>query len=312
MKERIKNYIVQSQLYQIMVTILKKIRLRKRNVSLYSIVIILYRKIRKDELLDRSYSVAFSFTLAIFPLIIFLFTLVPYIHNFVPEIDVDTIMEFLQSVMPPTTYNAASSTIKDIISRQRGDLLSFGFLLAFFLATNGVLSLMSIMNRIHKTVENRGFFKSRLIATFLTFILAFVLFTSILLLIAGQVILEFMVDNGIILESLTVYLIIILRFIVVFIIFQLAISFIYYFGPAVHDKLHFFSPGSVVATLLSIAVSFGFSYYITSFGTYNKIYGSIGALIALMIWLSMLSLILLIGYELNAAIDKASRKDYSG
>ena len=311
MKERIKHYITHNRIYLLIVAVLKKIRLRKRDVSLYSIIAILYNKIRKDELLDRSYSVAFSFTLAMFPLIIFLFTLVPYIHQYIPELEVSTIMEFLEEVMPQTTFAAASSAIEDIISRQRGDLLSFGFLLAFFLATNGVLSLMSILNRIHKTVENRGFIKQRLIAIFLTFILAFVLFSSILFLIAGQIALEFMVDNGLILEDYLVYLFVILRFLVVFLIFQLAISFIYYFGPAVHDKLHFFSPGSVMATLLSMAVSFGFSFYINNFGTYNKIYGSIGALIALMIWLSMLSLILLVGYELNAAIDKASRKDFN-
>ena len=310
MKERIKELIFRNRLFNLLVDILKRIRLRKRDISLYSIIVILIRKIRNDELLDRSYSVAFSFTLAMFPLIIFLFTLLPYIHHYIPSLDSDTIMEFLQEVMPETTFRAASSTIKDIVSRQRGDLLSFGFLMAFFLATNGVLSLMGIFNRIHRTVENRSFIKSRLIAIMLTFMLAGVLFISILLLVAGQIALEFMVNNGFLLENYQVYLFVFLRFLTVFIIFQLVISLIYYFAPAVHDKLHFFSPGSILATLLSMAISFGFSFYISNFGTYNKIYGSIGALIALMIWLSMLSLILLIGYELNAAIDKASRKDY--
>ncbi|HMQ00712.1 MAG TPA: YihY/virulence factor BrkB family protein, partial [Cyclobacteriaceae bacterium] len=103
-------------------------------------------------------------------------------------------------------------------------------------------------------------------------------------------------------------LLLISRFIVIFVVFFLAIAFIYYLGPAVHYNWRFFSWGSFVATFLCIAISYGFSYYITSFGTYNKIYGSIGALIALMIWQQLLTIVLLFGYEINASIHEASTK----
>lgn len=92
---------------------------------------------------------------------------------------------------------------------------------------------------------------------------------------------------------------------IIFVVYLITISIIYYFAPAIHKKWQFFSPGSLIATLLCIAVSFGFSYYINSFGTYNKLYGSIGAMIAMMVWLFMLSVILLLGFEFNASIDKA-------
>ena len=310
MIEKLRSLIMLSPGYQVLIGILKSIKLKKRNTSLYNILVILINKIWKDELIDRSYGVAFSFTLAIFPLIIFLFTLLPYIHQVIPEVDAATIMDFLESTIPPATYATVSNTIEDIVGRQRGGLLSFGFFLAIFLATNGMLSLINVFNKIHKTVESRGFLKTRLIATGLTFMLASVLLLAAILLIAAQIVVEFMLENGLILESFHVSLFQISRFTVILIIFQLTISCIYYFGPAVHDRLHFFSPGSIFATFSAIGASFGFSYYVTNFGTYNKLYGSIGALIAMMLWLSILSLILLVGFELNASIDKASRKDF--
>ena len=107
------------------------------------------------------------------------------------------------------------------------------------------------------------------------------------------------------LDDYVVTLLLLVRFIVIFIVFFLAISFIYYFGPAVHYNWRFFSIGSLLATLLCLAVSYSFSFYITNFGTYNKLYGSIGVLIALMVWQLILSIVLLVGYELNASIHKA-------
>ncbi|MFM9075741.1 MAG: YihY/virulence factor BrkB family protein, partial [Bacteroidota bacterium] len=95
-----------------------------------------------------------------------------------------------------------------------------------------------------------------------------------------------------------------LRFGVVFIGFFLSISCIYYFGPAVHYNWRFFSAGSVMATLGSLAVSYGFSAYVTRFGSYNKIYGSIGVLIAMMVWIQLLATVLLLGYELNATLHQ--------
>ena len=87
-----------------------------------------------------------------------------------------------------------------------------------------------------------------------------------------------------------------------FVVFFVAISFIYYFGPAVHYNWNFFSIGSMIATLGCLAISYGFSYYVSNFASYNKVYGSIGTLIALMVWVQLLTMVLLIGYEINASL----------
>jgi membrane protein len=139
--------------------------------------------------------------------------------------------------------------------------------------------------------------------------LAIVLFIAMFLLVIGQQVIDFLqAAPWIDVDSYVFILVFALRFIVLFFIFVVAISSIYYLAPAIHDRWQFFSPGSLTAAFLSLIVTFGFTFYINNFGTYNKFYGSIGVLIALMIWLSLLSVIMLIGFEINASIDKSSRQ----
>lgn len=305
MKKKIEESIKNSQGYHTLLDILKSIKLKKRNISVYDILVVFVKKVKRDEIVERANSVAFNFTLAIFPAIIFLFTLIPYIH-YPPQLDV-RIMRFLKDVMPYSLYDAAASTIEDIVSKPRGGLLSLGFILALYLATNGMSSLMRAFNKCYRTVDKRSFLKTRLIATALTFTLAFELFFAIILLIVGQLFIT-VLDDYIQIKDYVVHLIVVLRFIVVFIVFLTGISCIYYLAPAVHNRWRFFSFGSFIATLLSLCVSYGFSFYINNFATYNKLYGSIGALIAIMVWLSILSVVLLLGFEINASIDQATRE----
>lgn len=280
------------------------------NVSLYKIVKLFTRNLMQDEIVGRANGVAFNFILAIFPAVIFLFTLIPYVSSFVPEVNTQSIMDFLAHFLPASMYDVIASTVLDIVSNQRGGLLTFGFLFALYLATNGMMALMRAFNACYKTDDRRGGFKMRMIATFLTLNLAFVLFLAIVLLVVGQLVLNYLLSN---LSEFTwvtdvnVYLLFVLRFIVIFVVFFLAVSTIYYFGPAIHYNWRFFSIGSFLATLVILIISYGFSYYITHFGTYNKVYGSIGVLIALMIWIQLITVVLLIGYELNASIHDAAR-----
>lgn len=228
----------------------------------------------------------------------------PYIHQVIPAVDTASIMAFLSEWIPENMFNVIDHTIEDIIGNSRGGLLTFGFVFALFLASNGIMSLMNAFNAIYQTKENRSWLQMRLTATGLTLMLASVLMLSIVLLVVGQIILNFINNLAIPFEELPVNIntVLILRFVVLFLVFLIAISFIYYFGPAVHYKWNFLSIGSFVATLLGLGVSYIFTFYIANFGTYNKLYGSIGVMIALMVWLFLLSLSLLIGYEINASL----------
>lgn len=292
---------------------LKRIKFKNHdNLSLYKFLKIFLYNINEDEIMDRSYGVAFNFILAIFPAIIFLFTLIPYVSVYFPEITTATIMEFLQEVIPENMYAAVSTTVLDIVSNQRGGLLTFGFLLALYLSTNGMAALMRAFNACYRTVEKRNWFKMRLTSTGLTLMLAFVLLLAIALLIVGQFALNYTTTHlekfsHLNLDAYTIYLLFMLRFVVIFIVFFVAISFIYYFGPAIHYNWSFFSIGSFVATLAVLGISYGFSFYITNFSSYNKVYGSIGALIALMAWVQLITLVLLFGYEINASLHYARK-----
>jgi len=299
---------------------MKNIRFaRHEDVSLYRIVKRFLHNLQDDEIMDRANGVAFNFILAIFPAIIFLFTLIPYVTRYFPEINRESIMDFLQGLaesgfMPPSLYETASTTILDIVSNQRGGLLTLGFLFALILSTNGMLALMRAFNACYKTIENRSAFKTRVIATALTINMAIVLFVTVLLLVGGQFAIEYVLTNvqdftSFNLSSWQVGLIFSLRFLIIFVTFFITISTIYYFGPAIHYNWRFFSIGSMIATLLSLAVSYGFSYYITNFGTYNKVYGSIGVLIALMVWVQLITVVLLVGYEINASIHDSIRAE---
>ena len=285
---------------------LDRIRIGKKKTPFFEIIKIFLISLEKDDIIERAKSVAYNFTLAIFPAIIVLFTLIPYVP--IPNLQ-ETVMDFVDQ-LDLSMIEAVRSTVEDIISKPRGGLLSFGVIFSLYLSTNGMMSLITTFNHFYKTKYSRGFFRTYAIAFFLTILLILVLTIANILLIGGEIALNFLLDIGVLNTDFLLYLIIGLRFILLVLIFQLMISLIYYFGPAVEDRFVFINTGSVIATLLSIAASYGFSYYLTNIAAYNKFYGSIGAVIAFMIWLFLLSVILLLGYVINASIDRANKEDY--
>ncbi|RAW02804.1 YihY/virulence factor BrkB family protein [Pseudochryseolinea flava] len=310
MKYKHKRLLLQFNPARGVFTWMKRVRFQKyENVSLYKIFRLFIQNLMDDEILDRANGVAYNFILAVFPAIIFLFTLIPYANNFFADVTTETIMARLGEVMPPSMFEVISPTVLDIVSNQRGGLLSLGFVFSLYLSTNGTLALMRAFNACYRTVERRSGFKTRLIATGLTINLALVVFLAIVLLVVGQLVLDYITQLAWFdLSDFTVFLLFSVRFLVIFIVFFIAISTLYYFGPAIHYNWRFFSIGSFVATLLTIAVSYGFSYYVTNYSTYNKVYGSIGVLIAIMVWIQLITVVLLIGYEINASIHNAIRK----
>ncbi len=287
---------------------LKKIKFKRYgNLSLYKFLKIFFHNISEDEIMDRSNGVAYNFILATFPAIIFLFTLTPYINKFFSVINRAAIIQFMGDYLPASMNDTISTTVLDIVSNQRGGLLTIGFVFALYLATNGMMALMRAFNACYRTVERRNPFRMRLTATGLTFMLAVAILLAVTLLIVGQLVLNYMMANlaqfsSLNVDGYTIQMLFVLRFAVIFIVFFISISFIYYFGPAVHYNWNFFSIGSLLATVAIILVSYVFSIYITNFGSYNKVYGSIGALIAMMVWIQLITMILLFGYEVNASL----------
>lgn len=273
--------------------------------SWYDVLGIFVNRIIHYDIDQRATSVAYGFTLALFPLILFLFTLIPYIP--IPNLDVK-IMEFLHEFIPAGIFEFAEQTIMDIVSRPQAGVLSFGFLLAIYGATNGMVSLMRSFNMINGKEESRSFFQTRATAIMLIVMMALVLFLSVLLVIVGDAVMKFVTDLEIIADAWMIMMVNLLRYAISFFSLAFGVAIIYRFAPDIRLRMKFFNFGVFLASTLIILSTFGFSYYLSNFSTYNKLYGSIGTIIALMLWLYLLALILIFGYEVNVTIQEARLK----
>ena len=287
--------------------IFKRLYLVGNTVTYYSVFKIFRTKLREDEIFERSLAVAFSFTIASFPLIIFLFTLLPYINAWIPEIDSEKILIFLQNIMPENMFSITKNTILDLVETKRGGLLSFGVISSIFLSSNGFNTLIKTFNSCHRIRENRSFYETRLIAMLLTFIFFIVTIVAIVLSTLGDFIINIILEYNVF-KDVEYYTINIYKLISLFISFYLLITSIFYFAPVKHNKWTFISSGSIISTIGCVIISLAFSYYIINFPTYNKLYGSIGILIAYMGWVYVISSIILVGFEWNTSIDIAINK----
>ncbi|MGY6520719.1 MAG: YihY/virulence factor BrkB family protein [Mongoliitalea sp.] len=286
--------------------LLKKFHLGNPDQNLYDVGRIFIEQLKKDEINERASAMAFNFTIAMFPLLLFLLNIIPYIGLFFPSVTTQNILMFIAEIIPSAIYNEAESTIMDIVSKPRQSLLSLGFFLALFLATNGVVSMMSAFNAVYKTKENRSFFTTRAIAVSIVFVLVLSIIGAVLIMIIGSSILYAISEWEIVSSNLYYYLLAGFRFLVLLSLFTIATAYIFRFAPAVHDKWRFFSAGSLTAGFLITMGFYLFSYYLNNFANYNKLYGSIGAMIAVMLWLLITSLIILVAFEINVSLDKAA------
>jgi membrane protein len=249
----------------------------------------------------RATSLAFSFFLALFPSIIFLFTLIPYIpiDNFQ-----DQLFNLLQSVMPKSAFEAAEETITDIIEKPRSGLLSFGFITALYFSTNGFNAMINAFNETYHTIETRHPLWQRLISLLMVFVTVSMITLAITLIVVSEIGLSKLIRE----DKTLYYLLLFGKWTVLLILCFCLISFNYYIGPKRKKGWRFFSAGSMFATILIAGASFAFAYYVNNFGEYNKLYGSIGTLIVIMLWIYINSLILLLGFDLNASIHSAKSK----
>lgn len=274
------------------------------NVPIYYVADFFFTGLHKGSLNTRATSLAFSFFMALFPSVIFLFSLIPFVP--IPNFQ-DELLDLIKNVLPNDAYVAARSTIIDIVKHQHSGLLSFGFLLALYFTTNGFMALIKGFNSSYHVSEKRSPLKQRMVALILTFIMSFLLITATLLIIFSEIAIKFLTTNDLLKSKTQVILLVSGKWFIVLSVFFLSISFLYYYGPAVKKRWRFVSAGSTFASSLSILTSIGFAFFVNNFGQYNTIYGSIGTLIVIMLWIYFNSYILLLGFELNASIDNAKK-----
>lgn len=272
-------------------------------LSLYDIAIFYFKGLFEGAITTRAGSISWSFFIAIFPAIIFFFSLIPFvpIDGFQSEI-----FRIMEDVLPPTTYDLARTTIDDILNHRRGDLLSFTFIATIFFATNGTMSLISNVSITFHQIDNRVFWQQYLVALTLTVALGVLVLIAVAAILFGENLSAWMIDRHY-LPDASGTLLQIARYLILFATVLIFISLIFYYGPTKKKEWGFFSPGAVLATLLIVVTSAAFGVYIDNFNNYNKLYGSIGTLLVIMLWIYINSLSIVVGFELNASIAGARK-----
>ena len=274
------------------------------NLSVYAVTVSLINEFLEDSLVNKASALAYNFLLALFPGTLFLFTLIAYIP--VDQFQ-EKLLELLHTILPTYAYLAFETTIEDIIKHQNAGLLSLGFVTALYFATNGVSNLMRAFNNSSLILEKRTWLKRRVIAMLLTIVITIALIIAIAIMIAGEGVIGYLQAHIASKSHFWIHVLTVSRWVIIVTIFFVTISLLYRYGPSHKLKWPFLNPGSILATGLAILTSLGFTYYINHFASYNKIYGSIGTVIVVMLWLFLNSAILLIGFELNASIDLSKR-----
>lgn len=271
-------------------------------VSVKQFLLDLNRQISDDNVFNGAAALGFYLTLAIFPAMILLLSIIPYlpIHN------VDkAIMDLLGQALPKEASGMITGVVEQVTGERHGGLLSFGLLATLWAASSGMYAIMQQLNITYHVKEARSFLRARATALLLSLLFLLLVIGAFSLVVLGGVIQGWIGDrlgfSSVLLTAFTVF-----RWVVIVLALLLGFALIYYYGPNVEQKFAFITPGSVLGVLLLIVASLVFAVYTSNFGNYNATYGSIGAVIILMLWLYIAGLVILIGSEINALLEHYS------
>jgi membrane protein len=289
----------------VIIAFFKKVKVPTlEGMSLYDVLEMYVIGIVEGALTTRASGIAYSFFMAIFPFLLFVLTLIP----FIPIDGVqEGLLSIIEDVLPPKTYDAVDSVLVDIIKNQYGGLLSFGFIGSIFLMTNGINAIFGGFEYSYHVKLVRNAFRSYFIAMAVSLLIVFFLIITILMIVFFELILKDLVTLGW-LEDNLIWLQLTRGLIFIVMIFS-TVSILYHFGTKEGKHSKFFSPGAVLTTILSILTFYLFSFYINEFAKYNELYGSIGTLLILMLFIWLNAIILLLGFELNASIYSLRRRN---
>lgn len=252
----------------------------------------------------RSSAIAFNFFLAMFPALLFILALIPYIPilNFQTEL-----IGLIEELVPENIFDAIEGTILNIAMTPRGGLLSIGFITTIVLVSNGVTAVIKAFNASINVHENRTFIGLRVSSLIMMALITLLISIAIALLIFGRTILGILISKHILYGTFSKVVFYIVQWLIILTLCFASVSVIYYFAPAKHTKMGFVSIGSMASTTLLLLTSAAFGFYLSNFSQYNELYGAIGTIIAILVWLNLNAYILLLGFELNLSIAEAHK-----
>ncbi|AMC10362.1 ribonuclease BN [Lutibacter profundi] len=288
------------------VRLVKKIKIPGlHGMSLYDVIEMYVIGIVKGALTSRAGGIAFSFFMALFPFLLFILTLIPYvpIEGFQKDF-----LFMIEQLLPPNTANSVQEVIADIANNRYGGLLSFGFIASVFLMTNGVNAILGGFEYSYHVTEMRNILRQYFIAMGMAILLSFILVLTVAVSIYFEIGINDLKSNGWLEDE--VFWIEKGRFLFFVILIFVSVSLLYKYGTKEVKNHAFFAPGSILTTLLTLVMFKVFAIYVLKFATYNKLYGSIGTLLVLMLFVWINSIILLLGFELNASINRLRKSHF--
>jgi membrane protein len=299
MSKEIEDKLEKIPVVNILVRFGKKIKVPGlEGMSLYDVIEMYIIGIIEGALTTRAGGIAFSFFMAVFPFMLFILTLIPYIPI---EGFQDGLFSFIKDILPPQTFEAVNVVIGDIINNQYGGLLSFGFLLSIFLMTNGVNAIFGGFEYSYHVTEVRNIFRTYFISLGVSLLTSFFLIVTITLVIGYQVALSKIDENGW-LHTDDLNLFYYGRGFLFLVMIFTIVSLLFRYGTKQGKETRFFSVGAILTTILSLCTFYLFGIYVVKFAQYNQLYGSIGTLLILMLFVWLNAIILLLGFELNASL----------
>ena len=241
----------------------------------------LYTCIDEDNVFNGAAALAFYLTLAIFPALIALMSVIPYL----PIEDVDqAIMDLIGQALPDQSATLVDNIVEEVTQEQRGGLLSLGLLATLWAASAGMYAVMRQLNVTYDVEEARSFLRARATAIVLSLLFGGLVLGAFSLVVLGGLIEQWMGawlgHSDAVVPAFEVF-----RWIVICLSLLIGLALIYRFAPNVRRQLRFVVPGSIFGTLVLILASLAFSFYVGNFADYSATYGSIGAVIVLMLWL---------------------------
>ncbi len=273
-----------------------------RGIPLYDVVKFFLSQVKTVGMTERASAIAFNFVMAIPPAIIFLFTLIPFLP--ITQKFQEEMYGLIRDVIPGQKDNTILiDFLKDFINNPRNGLLSLGFFLSLFFSSNAMMGIMRSFDKNYIGFKKRKEFQKRMTALKITMILFVIVFVSVLLLVSRGAVLEFLgIENAIIRN-----IILNARWVIIILLFFASISYIYRHAPSVDKKWRLINPGSILATILMLLMTLIFSWWVSRFGNFNQLYGSIGTVLIMMLLIFINSLVLLIGFELNVSITSLKK-----
>jgi membrane protein len=260
-----------------------------------------------DDLFTQSAALAYNFLLAVFPMLLFLVALFGIFASHRTDLQ-DHLFFYISQVLPPAAYSLVSKTFEEIIANSGGGKITLGLILALWVGAGGMSSLMNGLNAAYQIRDTRPFYKVRLIAIGLTLVSSFSIITALLIVLGGSRFVQ-AVGPALHLGWFAVMVWKALQWVAAVACLILAYALIYYFGPDLEEQhWYWITPGSIVGILLWLAVSGTLRVYLHFFNSYSKTYGSLGAVIVLLLWFYLTGFAFLIGAEINSEIEHAAAR----